>query len=89
VGGVVVLALALENRVEDDGGEVGHQVRCLPALWREVPHLCSRLAHVLELGGRRKEGVADRSTWIGIREEAAPAAWTASAWERRRGQYKK
>jgi hypothetical protein len=86
----VVLALALENRVEDDGGEVGHQVRRLPASRREVPHPCSRLAHVLELGGRRKEGVADRSTWIGRRRHRRRGRVRCRPErERRRRQYKK
>jgi len=38
VGGVVSLALALGDGVEDDGGEVGHQVRRLPAQRRQIPH---------------------------------------------------
>lgn len=44
VGGVA-LALPLGDGVEDDGGEVGHQVRRLPAQRRQVPHprLCSAL----------------------------------------------
>jgi hypothetical protein len=35
---VVSLALALGDGVEDDGGEVGHQVRRLPAQRRQIPH---------------------------------------------------
>lgn len=58
VGRVVVLPLPLGDRVEDDGGEVGHQVRRLAAQRREVPHLGWRPAF-LELefrsGGGRME----------------------------------
>lgn len=39
VRGVVTLVLPLGDRVEDNGGEVGHKVRRLPAQRRQVPHL--------------------------------------------------
>ena len=58
-------ALALGNGVEDDGGEVGHEVRRLAAQGRQVPHRPSpapratanahapRAPRLLNLGGAR------------------------------------
>jgi hypothetical protein len=52
--------LALGDGVEDDGGEVGHEVRRLAAQGRQVPHRSSlltgprpRAPRLLNLGGAR------------------------------------
>lgn len=55
----LALALALGDRVEEDGGEVGHQVRRLPAQRWQIPHLSrlepARAALALVKRGRDQE----------------------------------
>jgi hypothetical protein len=43
--------LALGDGVEDDGGEVGHEVRRLAAQGRQVPHRSSLRVHAHALHG--------------------------------------
>ena len=61
---MVPLALPLGDGVEDDGGEVGHQVRRLPAQGRQVPHPrapCAALVGSRFRSGRQARGARSPS----------------------------
>lgn len=90
----MALALPLGDGVEDDGGEVGHQVRRLPAQRRQVPHppplLCSPRPPVCVFSGfptRQPKREVRGTTWASSSAAAAAGTETGgdvAKWGRRR-----